>query len=254
MAVVDRASLTVRDDGTPLMYGELAGWFHLLTPPSEYVHEADEVRRLLGEFVVPPLATVLELGSGGGNLASHLSGEWRMTLTDPAAPMLELSRSINPTAEHLEGDMRSLRLDRFFDAVIIHDAVGYMTTVDDLRAALETAFVHVRPGGAAIFMPDWVVDGYRPTTEVGGSDENGRGVRFLEWDREIEPDGHTVLTDYIITTREPNGRVAVYHDVHRLGIFPRAAWLEAMASVGFEPHNREGDEGIDIFIGVRPAD
>ena len=41
--------------------------------------------------------------------------------------MLELSRTLNPDCEHLEGDMRTLRLGRTFDAVLIHDAVMYMT-------------------------------------------------------------------------------------------------------------------------------
>ena len=115
-------------DDALLMYSRLAGWFHLLTPPHEYAGEADEVRRVLEDYVKPPLATVLELGSGGGNLASHLTGRWQMTLTDPEPDMLELSRSINPDTEHLEGDMRTLRLGRTFDAVIIHDAIVYMTT------------------------------------------------------------------------------------------------------------------------------
>ena len=160
--------------GTPLMYGELAGWFHLLTPPHEYADEAAEVRRLLGEYAQSPLASVLEMGSGGGNLASHLSDDWNMTLTDPEPGMLELSRAINPAAQHLEGDMRTLRLGRTFDAVIIHDAIVYMTTEADLGSAFDTAFSHLRPGGAAIFMPDWVTDDYVVRTQLGGSDEDGR--------------------------------------------------------------------------------
>jgi len=35
--------------------------------------------------------------------------------------MLELSRTINPELEHLVGDMRTIRLGRTFDAVLIHD-------------------------------------------------------------------------------------------------------------------------------------
>lgn len=48
-----------------------------------------------------------------------------------------------------------------FDAVFVHDAVMYMTTQRDLRAAIETAFVHCRPGGAAL-------------TEHGGHGGDGR--------------------------------------------------------------------------------
>lgn len=235
----------------PLMYGELAAWFHLLSPPQDYREEATEVLALL-EARVRPLSTTLELGAGGGNLASHLTGRLALTLTDPSTGMLDLSRYINPGVEHIEGDMRTLRLDRLFDAVLVHDAIGYMTTADDLRAAFETAWGHLRPGGAAIFLPDWVTDSFEPHTEHGGADDGSRGLRFLEWDREIEPDGHTVLTDYIIVTREGNS-VDVHHDVHTLGIFPRATWLALLRDVGFEPERMVSHEGLDVFIGVRPS-
>ena len=132
----------------PDLYGELAPWFHLLTSPDQedYGEEAALVLGLLREQVDGPIETLLELGSGGGNMASHLKRDLRLTLTDLSPRMLEESRRINPEAEHLVGDMRTLRLGRTFDAVMIHDAISYLLTKEDLRAAFETAFVHLRPG------------------------------------------------------------------------------------------------------------
>ena len=167
------------------MYDRLADWFHLLTPPADYAAEAAEILRLLETHVEGPLVTALELGSGGGNVASHLAARLRLTLTDISPQMLALSRSINPGLEHIEGDMRTLRLGRTFDAVIAHDAITYMAGEADLRAALETAYLHLRMGGAAVFMPDWVRDTYQPRTEHGGTDEGSRGLRYLEWDRDL---------------------------------------------------------------------
>ena len=54
-----------------------------------------------------PDASVLELGSGGGNTASHLKARARLTLTDIAPAMLALSMTLNPERDHLEGDMRT---------------------------------------------------------------------------------------------------------------------------------------------------
>ena len=48
-----------------------------------------------------------------------------------------------------KGDLRTLRLGRSFDAVLVHDAVMYMTSERDLRSMAVTAFQHTRPGGAA---------------------------------------------------------------------------------------------------------
>jgi hypothetical protein len=65
--------------------------------------------------------------------------------------MLGLSRELNPECEHIASDMRTLRLDRTFDAVLVHDAVMYMTTGEQLLAAARTAFVHTRPGVEGLF-------------------------------------------------------------------------------------------------------
>lgn len=238
------------NDDIPLMYDRLAGGYHLLTPPADYAEEAADVLALL-EARVDPLKTALELGSGGGNLASHLVGRLELTLTDPAPEMLVISRGLNPSVEHIEGDMRNLDLGRAFDAVIVHDAIVYMTDEAELRAAFATAYRHLRPGGVAVFMPDWVRDSYEPATEHGGSDDGSRGVRYLEWDRAIEADGHTVKTDYIIVTRDGSD-VRVDHDVHTLGIFPRATWMRLLADVGFTSERIDGAQGLDVFIGTRP--
>src|SRR5262249_18737121 len=118
-------------------YGDLASWWPLLSPPEEYAEEAafaaDVIRR-----AAPAAVDVLELGSGGGSNAAHLKTSFAMTLTDLAPQMLAVSERVNPECEHIAGDMRTLRLGRQFDAVFVHDAVDYMTTVDDLRAAMET--------------------------------------------------------------------------------------------------------------------
>ena len=124
------------------MYSDLAPWFHLLTHPSDYEDEAAFVSRVVDDVGDGDSRTLLELGSGGGNNASHLKARFECTLTDLSPDMLALSRTLNPECEHLEGDMRTLRLGRTFDVVFIHDAISYLTTEEDLRAALETAAVH----------------------------------------------------------------------------------------------------------------
>ena len=76
---------------------------------------------------------MLELGSGGGSLASHLKRQFTLTLTDLSEGMLAQSRAVNPEAEHIAGDMRTLRLHREFDYVLVHDAVCYMTSSPTCR-------------------------------------------------------------------------------------------------------------------------
>jgi SAM-dependent methyltransferase len=242
------------------MYGDLAPWFHLLTPPEEYAGEAAAILTLLEEHVEGPLETLLELGSGGGNTASHLGRRLRLTLTDLSPQMIELSRTINPEAEHVVGDMRTLRLGRTFDAVLIHDAICYMATEADLRAALETAFEHLRPGGAAVFEPDHVRETFAPDTDHGGEDgpegpdgRPGRALRYLEWSTDTDTSDTTYQVDYALLLRHADGRVEVRHDRHVEGLFPQATWLDLLADVGFAGTTARGDEWDRVvFVGRRP--
>ncbi|MGI9042168.1 MAG: hypothetical protein ACR2HK_13905 [Gemmatimonadales bacterium] len=49
------------------MYDDLAGWWPLLSPPSEYVEEAADLLPRLPRASGSQPATLLELGSGGGS-------------------------------------------------------------------------------------------------------------------------------------------------------------------------------------------
>ena len=156
------------------LYSELAEWWPLLDDPADYAEEAALYGDLLQEACDAPIQSLLELGSGGGNSASHLKRRFpRLLLTDISSEMLAVSRALNPECEHRSGDMRTLRLGRTFDAVFVHDAVCYMTTDADLRRAMETAWAHCRPGGAALFAPDFVRENFRPGVTAGGCDEPG---------------------------------------------------------------------------------
>ena len=218
------------------MYSDLAPWFHLLTHPSDYTDEAGFVTRVVDDVVEGPARTLLELGSGGGNNASHLKARFECTLTDISPEMLALSAALNPECEHLEGDMRTLRLGRTFDVVFIHDAISYLTTEEDLRRAIETAAVHVRPGGVVILTPDATTEIFKPSTDHGGHDgDDGRSLRYLEWTHApAPPHGTTYVTDYAIVARGPGDELRVVHDRHTLGLFPESTWKRLLVEAGLE--------------------
>lgn len=250
---------TESGDAQPLLYTELADWFHLLTHPDDYAEEAAEWSRFMAEALGRTPATMLELGSGGGNNASHMKGATRLTLADLSPAMLALSRRINPECEHVVGDMRSVRLNRTFDAVFIHDAICYITSEDDLRRTFETAFLHCAPGGVALFVPDEVRESFKPTTDSGGRDaladapDAGRALRYLEWTWDPDPSDDEIVTDFAYLLRERDGSTRALHDRHRFGLFPRATWLELIRAAGFaEAAPRDTPIGSQPFVARRP--
>lgn len=155
----------------------------------------------------------------------------------------------------MQGDLRSVRLPGRFDAVLIHDAIMYMASPDDLLAALSTARAHVAPGGAVLVLPDFTAETYQPGTDDGGSDDpdgSGRGVRWLEWHQPLAPGAHRVAVDYLLLLRDADGSVRSVHDRHDEGVFPRDTWQELFARAGFGSVSRLSDPWrADIFL-ARP--
>jgi len=235
----------------PKLYSDLSSWFHLLSDPADYAEEAEFARGLLVDASSTVPVTLLELGSGGGNNASHLKAHFKIMLVDLSQGMLDLSQTINADCEHLQGDMKTIRLGRIFDSVLIHDAIMYMTSEQDLRQAIETAFVHCRPGGAALFMPDLIRETFVSLTTHGGHDStagDGRAIRYIEWTFDSDPADTTYTVDFAYLLREKNGPVRVVHDTHVFGIFPRETWLRLLQEAGFEPRAVADPWGREVFV------
>jgi SAM-dependent methyltransferase len=233
----------------PKMYDELASWWPLLSPAADYEEEAAFYQRALEQSSAGPLYTVLELGSGGGHNASHLKRRFAMVLVEPSDGMREVSRKLNPECEHVAGDMRHVRLGRQFDAVFVHDAVCYMTTQSELRMAMDTAFLHCRPGGVALFAPDYVRENFRPGADHGGSDDGTRGLRYLEWTWDPDSSDTTYVVDYAYLLRTDDGVMRVEHDRHIEGLFARADWLRLLSQAGFEDVRTVPLEHSDLELG-----
>jgi SAM-dependent methyltransferase len=238
-----------------LLYGQLVPWYRLLDPPDDHLEEATTYQHAFERAVSPRAETLLDLGAGAGHNAVHLKRRFRCTLTDPSEPMLALSRELNPECEHLAGDMRTLRLGRTFDAVLVHDAVMYMLSEADLRAAAQTAFVHTRPGGAALFAPDCMRDTIEERTEVYGEEDGPRALRCLEWAWDPDPRDDTFNVEYAFLLRDGDDVKAV-HDRHVEGLFARAAWTGILAEAGFrvEMIERPLDDASadEVFLCRRP--
>jgi SAM-dependent methyltransferase len=240
------------------LYRDLAEWYPLLTPVGDYAEEASYYQRIFESHCLRPPRSLLDLGSGGGHNAAYLKARFAMTLVDLSPDMLAVSRRLNPDCEHIEGDMRSLQLERAFDCVLVHDAVVYMTSREDLARAMACAFRHCAPGGVALFQPDFVTETFAPGTEVGGSDAGERGLRYLEWRWDPDPTDTTYVTDMAYLLREGTSALEVAHDRHIMGLFPRATWLELIAAAGFEAlalpfeHIEATREGLEVFLGLRP--
>lgn len=239
------------------LYSKLADWFHLLTAPSEYAEESACYWELMSKHMRRPIETMLDLGCGGGNNASHLKRRCRMTLTDLSEEMLRVSKRLNPECEHVQGDMRFLRLGRDFDVVFVHDAVMYLRSELDLRRAMLTAWQHCAPGGVALFVPDFTRETWKPSTDHGGHDGDGRSLRYLDWTYDPDPTDTEYVVEMVYLLKRHGRAVRVERERHRFGLFPRRRWLSLMREVGFLASLEAAplSDGVnnEAFVGRRPV-
>lgn len=239
----------------PRLYRDLADWWPVLSAPEDYAEEAEFYRKVItSEAAVPP-QTLLELGCGGGNNASHLKKHFSMTLVDLSPGMLNVSRNLNPECKHHLGDMRDIRLENQFDAVFIHDAISYITTESDLRKVVATAYEHCHRDGVILLAPDFTRENFRSRTSHGGHDLRRRSLRYLSWQLEPDPGDTTYVTEMVYLLRDDEGSIRCIHDRHTSGLFSKDVWIAAMTDMGltaravpFE-HSELPGLATDVFVG-----
>ncbi len=221
----------------PRMYTELAPWWPLLSPVDAYADEASLYHALLAQVLERAPDSLLELGCGAGTLASHLPAELEVILNDLSPDMLAVAAGRNPGRQQVPGDLRTLRLERQVDAVLLHDAVMYMLTEADLTAALATARAHLKPGGALLVVPDVAKDGWDGGTDAGGDDaaDSLRAARLLEWRWDPDPNDSTFQVEMAMLLRDEDGVVRCIHEQHTMGIFSHQTWWRCIEEAGFQP-------------------
>jgi SAM-dependent methyltransferase len=236
----------------PRLYADLASLWPRISPPEYYREEAATVSELIGTAAGHPVRRVLELGSGGGHLASHLRRGFDMTLVDRSRPMLELSRALNPACAHHEADMEAVRLGERFDAVLVYDAVSYVTTEAALARVLATAHAHLGRGGVLLLGPDAFRETFEARVYRGRYDDEALSVTYEERSWDPDPEDSLVTSDFVFHVRPRAGRPRTYRDRHTFGLFARRCWLDLVARAGFAPRLASPAGHRDFVIGRLP--
>jgi hypothetical protein len=117
---------------------------------------------------------------------------------------------------------------------------------------METCFLHCRPGGVSLSVPDYVRETFRPTTQHGGHDGGDRSLRYLEWTWDPDPSDSTYVVDFAYLLHDTDNAVRVEHDRHIFGLFQRADWLRLLSGVGFLPRVLQDPWGREVFVALKP--
>jgi len=235
----------------PRMYTDLAPLGRWISAPESYAAEAAVWRSALRARLGPGRHKLLELGSGWGCNLSHLLDEFDAEASDVSPEMIaEFAKRLPDVPVH-RGDMRTFRLGRTFDAVLVHDAIMYMRSEDDLRAVFRTASAHLHPAGWLLVAPDHVRETFDgPYLTHGTKSLGDRTLTHVEFAHDPDPSDTTTDSLHAYVIHDAQG-TRVVTDHHRLGLFPKATWTRLLAEAGFDVELVDydvHDDGHDAWI------
>jgi SAM-dependent methyltransferase len=219
----------------PRLYADLSEMWRFISPPEHYVEEVASFVARFRRHGVPDGGRILHLGSGGGSIDFHLKRHYELTGLDVSPSMVAYAGRLNPEVEYVEGDIRTARLGREFDGVLLHDAISYMTTEAELERAYRTAAAHLRPGGVMVTIPEQLREAKsRPgQTSIETVASGGRTVTLFETDHDEDPSDNRMEVLYVFVIRE-GGETKVEADLHVNGVFALAEFMAAMDRAGFD--------------------
>ena len=141
-------------------FQKYAEYYDLLYKDKDYQQESNFVVQLLREHA-PQAQNLLELGCGTGRHAEHLiQAGYQVCGIERSPEMLSIARQrqqqLPPDAQAAfsirEGDLRTVRLEQKFDAVLaLFHVISYQTLNEDLEAAFTTVQKHLKPDGIFLF-------------------------------------------------------------------------------------------------------
>lgn len=226
-------------------YNELAWVDTVLGTPEDCAEETELYVRLIRDRSRRPPGTLLHLGCGAGANDVTFKRHLDVTGVDVSPGMLEIARRLNPEVTYVLGDMRTVELQRRFDCVAIPDSIDYLVTLDDLEAAIRTAGRHLNPGGVLLIVAN-TRDEFRNNNFVYTGSRGDSEVTVFENNRICEDGARYEATlVYLIRVK---GELRIETEVHTLGLFPQATWLELLAAASFEVEHRSRKEGYERFI------
>ncbi len=229
-----------------ISYNQLAWTEDFLADPEDYEQEVAHYVDLVREHASLPVHTLLHLGCGAGGQDHFFKRAFSVTGVDLSIGMLDKARAKNPEIEYIEGDMRTVRLDRQFDAVVIPDSIDYIATMGGLQQVIHTAALHLRPGGVLLVVCS-TAEQYRNNNFVYSGEKGDVHVTLFEnnFASPYKPQTHEITLFYLIRR---HGELKTYSEHIIAGLFAQASWEAVFKEAGLTVYSQDLFGSYDQYL------
>lgn len=227
-------------------YNELAWTEDLLADAADYEGEVGGYVDLIKRYSSHAPCTLLHLGCGAGGHDTIFKRHFTVTGVDISRGMLDKARLRHPDLEYIEDDIRTVCLGRKFDAVVIPDSIDYMSSLPELRMAIETAAAHLKPCGILLVVGK-TREIFRDNNFAYTGEQENLHVTLLEnnYINRHRPDTYEATLVYLIRER---GELTIHTECHVLGLFSQEAWEKVFAEVGLSLQETNLDGTYDKYL------
>ena len=228
-----------------------AAFYDMLYAAKEYAAEAEHVHALIQAHGKSDRNTLLDVACGTGGHLSHLKHHYAAEGLDIDPNLLAIAQNRLPDVQFHHADMVSFDLGRRFHAVVcLFSAIGYVVTLERLRAAIGAMARHLQPGGILLVEPWLTPDGYLPGT-VHALFAEQPDLKICRMNV-AATNGSVCVLDFHYLVGTPD-RVEHFTEHHELGLFTSDEYLQAAGAAGLEAtFDPQGLIGRGLLIGLRP--
>jgi len=198
----------------------------------EYAPEAARVKALLTRHGIVSQADLLVLACGTGGHIPYFKDDYHVSGLDLSEDMLNLAREKFPGIRFHLGNLIDFKLDSDFDAMIcLYGSIGFVKTVDNLRASMKRIAAHLRSDGLALITPWSTVEDFQDLIVVDAADQPDLKIARMEQVRLKEPKMVEVTFHHLIGK---NNEVAYHKQSMEIGLFSREEYISAMTDAGLK--------------------
>lgn len=198
----------------------------------EYAPEAAKVKELLTRHGVPSQADLLVLACGTGGHLPYFKDEYRVSGLDLSEDMLAVARKKFPGTRFHLGNLIDFTLETTFDAMVcLYGSIGFVKTVDNLRASMKRIAAHLRPNGLALITPWSTVEEFQDLLVVDAIDRPDWKIARMEQVRLKEPKLVEVTFHHLLGK---DNEVTYHKQSLEIGLFSREEYISAMTDAGLE--------------------
>lgn len=225
-------------------YSDLAWTDEILADVESYEDEAMAYVEAIKKRIASSAPTMLHLGCGAGGHDFHFKKHFTLTGVDVSTGMLDIAKQINTDVSYVLGDMKTIRLDERFDAVVIPDSIDYMCTLEDLHTTILNAAKHLKAGGVLLVVAK-TKEEFQENNFVYSGAKGDTHITVFENNHIVSENTYEAAMFYLIRQGK---ETSLHHEIHTLGLFSGEQWMNMFKECHFQVEMFQLDDLYDSYL------